>query len=885
MNTGMSVYKRRSRYADSTRKVERLASIRRRPEIGDPSLTAALLSGGPEFVDTSITRVLAMNPAEDAGLAALELRHRHSSHKRPRSNSTTLEYRDGFDEHMLQEMFPAAIQNTDRRIESNLANPFSPRNVFWQPVLVGGLGMHEDTSSARGNRRRRGTRSSCVDRGTSALARGESRYRNVQEGPEEEFASFSPMRGALPRESKRRRIANTGDTAKNLDGVIDPALREYPVSTMMDPQHIFHQATGTFSVSFCGSQIQHQSSKIVPEKRPIEEAKPTFIADVDDLLNWELNTENLFDMVFHDWPFVNHQFAHPHETPSGEDYKIDPNFEMVFHVTNGRMKKPPRLAPPHVPRPRIADSTFTKGVARIPSAAKAKPLRRKRQDLVINLKTRSLTAPIVTPLEARHQDLQKAPEPPQMDGRPQKLRRIRGPYLENRLSADDEKRLFVAVMVIRTLTGGVEKNIDWVLVSRLFQPKHSQFYIQKRWTPILHKFRLQIDQLQSSFQMNFIKAYEDGIIPEVDFDNLEDYDWAWLVDWTLENIDTPKESLPDLPAKRSDLDRFFDLQQASDDDMAEFYEIDTVSILQRREAALNRRSQVYPCEPKRRTVSNAETEAVAVAKSWIRANVVTSEARYNPDLARAKLSSIEESTIDTALQELLSTRLLSQQHKGRLIPGRNYDVSEYFLSRFRKKLEPSHFHRAVAYKRELDNGFWKLDSIELSWSAENGDVMAVMNMLAHGRIIVKPKNPPMNKFGFTNGGYQTRRMDKSLLNFDVEIRLRPTYITGNPLSPLPPLPCAHLKDPLARIPLWYDIHGNPVAVMWELALAAVLTVLAKRPGVAAEIVLMSVKPGLELWELELILEWMVQAKAAKKAGTGYGLEEWWWMCLGEGEVA
>ena len=247
--------------------------------------------------------------------------------------------------------------------------------------------------------------------------------------------------------------------------------------------------------------------------------------------------------------------------------------------------------------------------------------------------------------------------------------------------------------------------------------------------------------------------------------------------------------------------------------MAEFYEIDTISVLQRREAALNRRSQVYPSEPKRLTLPNAEKEAAAVAKSWIRANVVTPEARYSPDLARAKLSSIEESSVDAALQELLATRLLSQQNKGRLIPGRNYDVSEYFLSRFKKKLDPSHFHRAVAYKRKLDDGFWKHDSIELSWSAENGDIMAVMNMLAHGRIMVKPKNPPMNKFGFTNGGYQTRRMDKSLLNFDVEIRLRPDYITGNPLSPLPPLPCTHLGDPMAKIPLWYDIHGNLVPVM------------------------------------------------------------------------
>lgn len=853
----------------------------------DLSLTAALSGGGPELGLTSVTRVFATDPAEDVRLAALELRSLQSWHKRPRSNSSALEYRDDFDEHMLQDSLSAVTQNPNRRVESNMTDISGPSIRFRGSVPLGNIGVHEGTSSTKGNRRHRGTGHSGVVRGTRASLRGSSRYRSALQGPEEESASSFPMRGILklPKQSKRRRIANTGYTAKTLEGVIDPALREHTVSTMMDPHHVFHQATGTFSVNFCGPEIQHQCPKSIQGKRPIEEAKPAFINDVNDLLNWELNTENLSDVVFHNWPFVNHQFAHPHETPREEDYKIDVNFDVVFHVTNGRMQKLPRIAPPYIPRSRIADSTFTNGVVRIPPAVKEKAHRRKRQGLVIKLKTRSLTAPVVAPLEVQSQHLQKAPEPPQLDGRPQKLRRIRGPYAENRLSADEEKRLFVAVMVIRTLTGGVEKNIDWVLVSRLFHPKYSQFYIQKRWTPILHKFRLQIDQLQARFQMNFAKAYEDGIIPTVDFDNLEEYDWAWLVDWTLENIDTPKDSLPDLPAKRSDLDCFFNLQQASDDDMAEFYEIDTISVLQRREAALTRRSQVYPSESKCPTLPNAEMEAAAVAKSWIRANVITPEARYHPDLARAKLSSIEESTVDAALKELLTTRLLSQQQKGRLIPGRNYDVSDYFLNRFRKKLEPSHFHRAVAYKRELDDGFWKHDSIELSWSAENGDVMAVMNMLAHGRLTVKPKNPPMNKFGFTNGGYQTRRMDKSLLNFDVEIRLRPTYITGNPLSPLPPLPCVHLEDPMAKIPLWYDIHGNLVPVMWELALAAVLTILAKRPGVSAEIVLMSVKPSLELWELELMLEWMAQAKAIKKAGTGYDLEEWWWMCLGEGEVA
>ena len=43
------------------------------------------------------------------------------------------------------------------------------------------------------------------------------------------------------------------------------------------------------------------------------------------------------------------------------------------------------------------------------------------------------------------------------------------------------------------------------------------------------------------------------------------------------------------------------------------------------------------------------------------------------------------------------------------------------------------------------------------------------------------------------------------------------------------------------------------------------------------------RPALEVWELELVLDWMVTAKAAKKVGRGYTVEEWWWLCMDRGD--
>ncbi len=643
---------------------------------------------------------------------------------------------------------------------------------------------------------------------------------------------------------------------------------------LMNPVHVFHQATGTFSIDFSGFRIQPLYLYDTSMTRPIRRAEPDFMAEVDDLLAWELKTENLPDVIFRDSPFVNHGLEQTYEVPRDIYYQVSKGFEVYFSsATTGLLSNRPRLAS-NLSKPRVTDRAFTREIEHVVPAAppaatpgaNGKSLKRKRTAAT----TRQLTS------QAEKQQVIY------IDGRPKKLRRIRGPHVENPLSIDEEKRLLVAVTIIRTLTGGIDKNIDWVLIARLFQPKFSQFYIQRRWGHVLHRYRLQVDQIQAKFQDHFANAYEEGRVPRIDFDNLEAYDWAWLVDWTLENIETSKDNMPYLPATRSELECFFDLQEASDDDMGEYFEIDSSSLAQRREVVLNRRPNVYPADRTHLTPPNQASENLAVAKTWIRANVVTPQANYNSDLARAKLAPIGESTVTTALQELLAARVLSQQNKGRLVPGRNYDISDYFVNRLKKKLEPSHFHQAVRYKRRMDAEFWKNDRVMFSTFAANGDVMAVLNMLAHRRIIVKPKNPPINKFGFTDGTYQTRLMDKTRLNFDVEIRLRPTYISGNPLLPLPSVPCPHLDDQMAKIPLWYDIHGNLVPIMWEFALSAVLTILCKRPGVPADSLLIGLKPSLELWELCLILEWTVRAKATRKMGGSYALEEWWWMCLGDG---
>ena len=651
------------------------------------------------------------------------------------------------------------------------------------------------------------------------------------------------------------------------------------ISTLMDPKHSFHSATGTFSVTFSGLVTLHPDTERIGAAGSVNEKKKNFETEIDDLLKWELATGNFSNPVYHDGSFINHQLLKPHLTPVETSYTLDPDFEIEFM---GQLSR-------RIDRPSAASSSKNANDFGKASGAKVQKthyqhlkISRKRKRRDTKLKTRRLTALGEANALAHFSGLEEA-TPTGMNGaRPSKLRKVRGPHKQTPMTRDDEERLLAAVVAIRTITGGVEKNPDWVLIARLFQPFYSQTYIQKKWAYVLRRYRLQMDQIQANFQDKFAKAYEDNKIPTIDFDHLEDYNWDWLIEWTLDNIDTSWDSLQYLPSKRSELDALYRITASTDMNVLEYFETESSVTLPRREAVLNKVPYVYPAALGHQFSSNTGAEEAAIARTWIRANIITSATSYEPDLARAKLSVLSEHSVDEALQELLSARLLSQSNKGRLVPGRNYDISDYFLSRLRKKLDVAHFRRATAFKRRLDEKFSKQAAFVVPYNAGNGDMMAILNMLAFGRVTVKPKNPPMEKFGFTDGGYRTRRMDKSRMNFDVEIRKAPTYITGNPIAPVPLPPCQHLDHPMAKIPLWYDIHGQLVPIMWDMLLAATLSILGVKLSVSAAEIEQSVRPSAELWELELMLDWIVQAGAATKTGQGhYTVTEWWWMCLGE----
>lgn len=637
--------------------------------------------------------------------------------------------------------------------------------------------------------------------------------------------------------------------------------------TIMEPEHFFHRATGTFAVNFSRWRTVNQICQRYYWRGP--QAK-SFADHVDDLMIYELTANGSEHATYSNWPFINYTFPHSHWTTRDQECSTQaPWFSKI-----GGSRGYERVSSEHPSR----DSTVDPYARARATSGKRKREVGERQG---SFKTRRLTT------VAKLSQLMKSRELGDTLGRsknraksPRKLKKRR----ERVLTADEIQRILIAVIVIRTLTGGVERHIDWVLVTKVCDPEHDQAYIQRKWPRVLQSHKLLAQQLQANFQDLFLRTYKEGQVPPLDYDNLLAYDWAWLVNWTIDHIDTPVSGAPDLPLQRDRLDRIFQLSVGDDSNLHAYYEMDTVASIPRRETDLHKKAWVRSPTGPAASTPDTQIETMDTVKTWIRANVATKARTYNPRLARDKLAQFDPELIDQALKEMLSSRILMAQNRGRPMPGRNFDLSEHYLRPLKKKIEAAKFLQAPIVKRRLDKTLGEKGELMVAELTDDVDMIVMQNMQAHGRISLIAKNPPMQKFGLTdNGSYKIRLMDKRKLHFEIGIRAKESYVQGNPLLPLPEPPSLPQNgNQRAKIPLWYDINGDVIPELWQLAVAATMSVLVMRPGITARVLEPSVRPTLGLWEVQMILDWVVEAGVASKTDDMYNTEEWWWLCLDNG---
>lgn len=661
-----------------------------------------------------------------------------------------------------------------------------------------------------------------------------------------------------------------------------------------------------------------------------------FMDDVDALLEWEEDNVGQSPAVFPGWPFVNHSLIYAHK------FIVTPMVDMGAALqvkknpgTKGRMVTRPFFF--HMLRPveealdrdktlrasrqnydeqyRPIEGTFgiivpkkhsvpiyysshvnayTEGIADVQARAEAIADLKARTKARAETKTgptRKRTRDLSLSVPLKRRRLSRPTEKLSLQAEAEVANKIsyRGPRKARIFGQENEKRLLVAVIVIRTITGGLDQRIDWVLVAKIFQPEHDEMFVHSLWPTLRSKNKSQMEKLTSQFQAMFPQAYEEREVPPLDFDHLDEYPWGQLVDWVIKNMEVPVPSTSlELPATRSEFDTLFSLQESSDIGLAPFFDTAQENTVAKREAIQNKQAFVCPITSKPCNAGKEVATEMDVIKSYVRANLLTPVTTYDAAAAFERLSSFDSTLVSQAVKELTTARVLACQKEGRVVPGRNYKISKVLLNNLNKNPSAETLQRAAKFKRHLDRQLQDKNSTIFENFTSSEQAVVMLNLLAHGRIKLRPHDPPMNKFGLLskdgNISYETRKMDRKSLHFAVEVSITDRYVEGNPLLPLPAAPAPHLELRARgvrrerRIPFWYDIHDQLVPELWALARSAVTSLVTFRPGIRTKEIARGLAPGLDLWEVEHVLGWMREAKVVGVGvdGEGWSVNEWWW---------
>lgn len=216
---------------------------------------------------------------------------------------------------------------------------------------------------------------------------------------------------------------------------------------------------------------------------------------------------------------------------------------------------------------------------------------------------------------------------------------------------------------------------------------------------------------------------------------------------------------------------------------------------------------------------------------------------------------------------------------------------------------------ATTVKKELDVIFANEDPkkrfYSISRCEEDGSLMAIMSLAAGGKVRLVSRLPLVNnefgaalprlsKWGFCEGDYQHRAIDRSRMFWDTHVVPTSDYRFGNPLSPMPtpaadwpslpepPLPGRH--DPSALLPIWSSIDGQSVTwPWWYRILNLVLQPLYLQPGATAtDVYTHCAEHSTELFEVELVLDWLESINAVSRTiGGGYRVTANFWAAFGD----
>ncbi|KAG9246749.1 hypothetical protein BJ878DRAFT_495932 [Calycina marina] len=443
-----------------------------------------------------------------------------------------------------------------------------------------------------------------------------------------------------------------------------------------------------------------------------------------------------------------------------------------------------------------------------------------------------------------------------------------------------EARFITTVVIIRSLTGGLEMTIDWVLIATHFK-KFAISFLQKLWDSFKGKRLEAILKYQADFQDIYITAYANGQTSPINYDNLLGYDWKSLVTWTMNKLGIEQIANPDTPERTNPEHEFR---------KAYFKKMSSIQV------RLNMINSVHgTLNPTFDKPGNAEEmifDDRAIAKSWARAAVFTPSSQYNKEEAEEKLEHYKD-LIEGVTTGLHNDHLFSI-NKGKVIAldYRKFKPHSSFFKALEKKniTEEAKFIEAVNYKNYLDAEF-RSGKQCVRYEKETWENTCILSMQVVGRLRLKYDNMDLRVMGVPRPDIQigerqhSRKKNPEKFKFCVDIYPTPSYLHTDNLDLIDIAVTTEPPRGSARgeLPLWYDIHDQLIPDLWKKVLLSVAWIAHARAGSTAKTLHGHFAPILEEWEIQRLLEWgegVGLFRRIMEGVDGWTTDEWWWLIVG-----
>lgn len=468
---------------------------------------------------------------------------------------------------------------------------------------------------------------------------------------------------------------------------------------------------------------------------------------------------------------------------------------------------------------------------------------------------------------------------------------------------DRFKKLCLTLVVASSLSTE-DGSVNWSIVEQVYanDPLFDQHRTKELWNWVQVNMFEQVVELRHTFQSTFLAAYEAGRLPDID--DPESYDWVGLLRWAMRTCAYPELPLP------------FDLEEIRKlvADESNYRKLNRATWY-REKIADNTRSQLQLLVPfvaplhRSRVHGSPPNDTESRARSWIRANTATPQPLYDANQAHEKFKRIGEDVLTRVVGDLVQRDHLRMRKLKRQLPGRNYTFPNRLAKHYKRTFELEDFMTAATTKKMLD-AIFSLDDSEnrfysISRSEEDGAIMAIMSLASEGKVKLVPQLPAVNnefgaslprlsKWGFCEGDYVHRAVDRERLFWDIHVVPTSKYEYGNPLQPAtsptrdwpslpePPLPGKHDND--AMLPIWSNIDGQSITwPWWYRILNLVLQPLFLQPGATtADVHSHCDERTTSIFEVQLVLDWLQSIGAVTRIiDGGYQVNASFWASFGD----